>query len=86
MIINAKELEIKYIELKIQDNIALRNYYQLAVIAITGGIISLFYNMSILNIVLFFIGLSADYIFISRAYGLSKENYFLLNKLKALKL
>ena len=82
---NKYEYDVKYIELKFQDNISLRNYYHLVIIGVTGGIIGLLYNLTILNFILFFIGIFIDYIFIIKAYNISKENYFLMNKVKEFK-
>ncbi len=63
---------------KLIDNlINLRTTYYSIVVVLTGGIIGLFYNLSVLNIILMLIGLGADSFFVLNIINLHKK----INKL-----
>ncbi len=68
--------------MKITDSIALRNYCNTVVIGIIGGLIGLLYNFSIMNVILFVVGLLVGYRFMQKSYNLSKKITTLTNKIK----
>ncbi len=55
----------KTLEYKLNNLINLRTTYYSIVLVLTGGLISLFYNVNFLNILLLIIGCFMDYFFIS---------------------
>lgn len=67
---------------EIANLIALRNIYFSIVVVLTGGLIGLFYNYSLLNLSLFILGTILDFIYLSSAYGVSKKINSLIKKLE----
>ena len=71
------ESKIKKIELDIQDLISLRNNYNLLVVTITGGLISLFFNeITLYKIILCAVGIPLDILFLISARDCSRSIYY----------
>ena len=58
------ETKLKNIEFKINNLMNLRTTYYSIVVVLTSGLITLFYNITPLNIILLIIGSFIDYLFI----------------------
>ncbi len=70
------------IKTEINNLIALRAIYFSVVIVLTGGIIGLLYNYSLLNFCLFIIGSILDFIYLTSAYETSKRITVLIKELR----
>ena len=67
---------------EINNLIALRNIYFSIVVVLSGGLVGLFYNPSTLNLILFVVGMTLDFIYLSTAYKTSKKITLLINRLE----
>lgn len=72
--------KLEEIKLEVQNLIALRTGYNAIIIVLTGGLIGLFYNITILNITLLVLGVLLDLLFLSKSNQVTKRIYFLIKK------
>ena len=72
----------KYFEYRLQNLINLRSTYYAVIIALTGGTVSLFDNLSILHIFLIIVGCLIDYVFINQMFEVTTQINKLLKYLK----
>ena len=70
------------IKQEINNLIALRNIYFSIVVVLSGGLVGLFYNLSTLNLILFVVGMTLDFIYLSTADKTSKKITLLINRLE----
>lgn len=78
-------IKIKQIENLINNYAHLRNIYMSIIVVLTGGIIGLFYNISVLNISLLCIGIFLDVKYYFRAKSYSKKINSLIKQMESFK-
>lgn len=78
------EIELEYFKSKLQNLMNLRSAYFAVVIAVTGGVVSLFRDVSILNLILIPIGLLIDYFFLSQIFNITTQINKIIKQIRGL--
>ena len=78
------EVELEYYKSRLQDFMNLRSTYFAIVITLTGGIISLFNNLTLLNKILIVLGTVIDYFFLIQIFVITKQMRKILKIIRSL--
>ena len=71
-----------YLNARLQNLMNLRSTYFAVVITLTGGIVSLFRDITIINLILIPIGVLIDFFFLTQIFNITKQINKVLKMIK----